>query len=392
MKKLVCAICLAAATSVLAVDITFFSISDTHYGQHSASKDTNRVRMPGLINSLPGTAFPASAGGGTVGTPRGVVLPGDLVELPQDSLWNQYTADYGVNGEKKVHFPVYDGLGNHDQPGVSQGILPKFVARNATRQNPVNFDSTGYNYSWDWDGVHFIHLNLYAGGTEKGYFSTGTAGNGGDPLNSRAFLQNDLSTRVGTSGRPVFIMQHYPLTDTTYWNANAKQLFYTAIQGYNVVGFINGHSHAKTFYKWNGIDAYDDGTVMNGDIVVFHITDNRLLAVNRLTTISGSTVTASWGTLISDKTISMGTATSVTRADGSRAGLFIVDGMSQRIPASARKIDIVNLQGRFVRRLQVDHERVEWDRRDAQGHWVSSGLYFIKVVGHSITFGKFALH
>lgn len=389
--------CILLASSAFGIDLTFFAVSDTHYGQNSAAKDTNRAHMPAFLNALPGTTYPSTAGGGTVGTPRGVLLPGDLVELPLDSLWNIYTGDYGVNGEKKVHFPVYDGLGNHDQPGVSQVILPKFVTRSATRQNPVNFDSLGYNYSWDWDGVHFVHLNLYAGGTETGYFSSGTGGNGGNALNSRAFLQQDLAQRVGTSGRPVFIMQHYPMTDATYWTAANKQLLYSAIQGYNVIGILNGHSHAKTFYKWNGIDAYDDGTVMNGDILVFHITDNHLLALNRLTTISGSTITASWGTLKRDTTISMGTS-SISHPDPNgyrRDGSFTVAGTGwiHNIPGNARFIEISDLRGHLIRRIPVQGARTHWDRLNAFGHRMPGGVYLFKITGTSrTTFGKAVLN
>ncbi len=367
-----------AVNSAFAVDLTFFAVSDVHVGQHSAAKDTARARMPAQLNALPGTAYPNNAGGGTVATPRGVVLPGDLVEFPQDSLWNQYIADYGVNGESKVHFPVYDGLGNHDQPGVSSVIMAHYLARNAARQYTVNFDSAGYNYSWDWDGVHFVHLNLYSGGSEKGYFSsTGTDGTGGDPLKSRNFLQLDLALRVGASGRPVFIMQHYPMTDNTFWTAADKTLLANSLQGYNVVGILNGHSHAKTFYKWNGYDAYDDGTVMNGDVIVFHITDNRFLAVNRIGT--------AWGTLISDKTISMGTPTRL-RPDQQGAkhqGLFTISGMdwTQNIPEGARSVEISDLRGHVIRRLSVQDHKVIWDRLSAAGRRVSEGVYLFKITG-----------
>src|SRR6185295_3315755 len=100
------------SSSVFAVDITFFSISDTHYGNVTAptsgtglaSRDTARARMPGILNNLPGTAYPTAVGG-TVGVPRGVMIPGDLIENPDTALWARYAADYGVNGGMKMQYP-----------------------------------------------------------------------------------------------------------------------------------------------------------------------------------------------------------------------------------------------------------------------------------------------
>ncbi len=405
MKTIIRAICFMGATSVFAVDITFFSISDTHYGQTGApssgtgitQKDTSRARMPGLLNALPGTAYPTAAGGGTVAEPRAVLVVGDLIEMIDTTLWNRYTADYGVTGDKKLRFPTLEALGNHDfyTTGTIKDTLflvNRMIQRNALRKlGLTRLDSTEYHYSWDWDGVHFINLNLYAGSTELGY-------SGYRPMNALAFLQQDLAANVGNSGRPVFIMEHYPVNDNTYFPAALRTPFYNAIVNYNVIGILHGHSHAQAIYTWNNgtgtksFDIYDDGSVMDGDMMVFHITDGRMVATHRsfvgTTTSNG---TQQWSTLIKDKTISMGTATSVTRPDGSRAGLFVVAGMSQRMPASARQIDIVDLRGHIVRRLPVANQRVDWDRRDAQGRWISAGVYFLKVAGQTRAFGKLAL-
>src|SRR5689334_15258988 len=66
-------------------DITFFAVSDTHYGQSSATKDANRKAVVDILNTLPGKAYPTTVGGGPVGVPRAVLIPGDLIDRPSDT-------------------------------------------------------------------------------------------------------------------------------------------------------------------------------------------------------------------------------------------------------------------------------------------------------------------
>ena len=42
-------------------------------------------------------------------------------------------------------------------------ITDAFIARNAKRKDIANFDKGNFHYSWDWDQVHFVQLNLFAG-------------------------------------------------------------------------------------------------------------------------------------------------------------------------------------------------------------------------------------
>jgi len=275
----------------IALNLTFFALSDTHYGNDAGDREANRAALIETLNALPGRDYPLSSGGGTVSEPRGILLPGDVTENPDSNLWNRYAENFGVEGEGKIRYPVYDGLGNHDEPGISQGILPRFIQRNALRREKIALDSTGYHYSWDWDGVHFINLNLYSG-TVQG---TGI----GNPLGAVDFLKQDLQTQVGNSGRPVFVMQHYPFDAPGFWwQETEKQATISILSNYNVIGLLNGHSHIQRFYSWNGLNAFDDGTAMSGEALVFHITEGRILAVNL--------IQGEWGNLLLDKNISMG--------------------------------------------------------------------------------------
>jgi 3',5'-cyclic AMP phosphodiesterase CpdA len=380
-----------APSSRAATNLTFYAISDTHYGQHSAAKDTNRVRMLGILNNLPGTELPASIGGGPLAAPRGVLVAGDLTERIDTALWREYTDDYGVSGDKKLLWPTYEAMGNHEfyTTGTIKDTLynvNRMIQRNiARRATFTDMDSTGYHYSWDWEGVHFINLNLYAGSTELGY-------SGFRPMKAKEFMIADLAKNVGSSGRPVFLMQHYMLraNSTVDWTDQMKSQIYAILQNYNVIGILHGHSHTKQVYKWNGIDIFDDGTVMNGEMMVFHISDGNFRMVNR--------VNNAWGTLTLQKTISMGEPLSArnNRMPASAAYRNIIFaipdvGWNQQIPATVRRIEIANLQGRKVRVLAVRNSRIEWNRKDAYGQSVPAGLYVIREEGTVLALGKVLL-
>jgi hypothetical protein len=390
----------AAVTATIAfaaTNITFYAASDPHYGQTgtvgSITKDTARARMIGYLNNLPGVTYPTAIGGGIVAAPRAVLMAGDLIEVQDSVQWSQFTNDYGVNGEKKLVWPLIEGTGNHDfyitgNIKDTTWVVKKLIARNALRTSIVKTgqDSLGYHFSWDWDGVHFVNLNLYGGGTEAGY-------SGYKPLAARQFLANDLATNVGTSGRPVFIMQHYPLRDDTYFPSTLRTQMSTILRNYNVIGILHGHSHNEAIYKWivsgDTIDSYDDGTIMNGDVMVFQITDGRLRVSARSNTTWSTTV-------LQDKTIDMGTPVGLRagKAGGAyRNVLFSVPdaGWNQQVPATVRRIEVTNLQGKRIRLLTQRNGRFEWNRKDLRGHRVQPGLYLFRDEIKGTPLGKLVL-
>jgi hypothetical protein len=375
-------------------NITFYATSDTHYGQTGTaagmSKDTARARMVGYLNTLPGTAYPASVGGGTVAVPRAVLIAGDMIEFQDSVQWENYTKEFGVNGEKRLTWPTLEGAGNREfyvtgSIKDTTWMVRKLIARNALRTTSLNKDTSGFHYSWDWDGVHFVNLNLYGGGGELGYM-------GYRPMRALEFLAQDLAARVGTSGRPVFIMQHYPLRDDAYFPAALRLQMSNIVRNYNVIGILHGHSHNEAVYKWivsgDTVDVYDDGTAMNGDMMVFQITDGRLRVIAR--------THGAWSTtVLLDKTISMGEPVRVSpgqRSVHSRT-LFSVpgSGWNQAIPASVRHLEILDLAGRRIRVLAVSGDRVEWNGRDASGRRAPPGLYGFKERGKPGVLGKLLL-
>jgi cytolysin (calcineurin-like family phosphatase) len=254
---LVTAVILCFARILLARDVTFFVASDLHYGQDQAeTNEQGNKNVIAIINKLPGADFPEKDFG-SVATPRGVLLTGDLTDSGTGvnyhgyylgvHLFDGFADDYPVkNGTGvHIHFPVYEGYGNHDvQKQTGDSVLRGIVSRNKYRDTPVNASSNGLHYSWDWDDVHFVNLNVYAGSA-------------GDARDSLSFLQKDLADRVGKTQKPVVIMQHYGFdefsTEDRWWKKPERDAFYKNIKDYNIAAIFTGHNHLCQRIVWNGI-------------------------------------------------------------------------------------------------------------------------------------------
>ncbi len=223
--------------------ITFYGISDIHYGLlHASEFGPQNIDA---MNNLPGTNYPSEIGG-IVGKPRGVLIPGDwTVRDAESELW-QYKLDWGLNGERLLKFPVFDTFGNHDGNRVREEIK----ARNLARKKDINISENGLHYSFDWDSVHFVSLGIYPGNERVG---------GYDPHYSLDFLIKDLDANVKNSGKPVVLFQHFgfgthSLAPEYWWSKAESEAFYRVIKNYNVIVIIHGHEHDHFFNKWKGID------------------------------------------------------------------------------------------------------------------------------------------
>jgi hypothetical protein len=196
------------SASAPARDITFFVAADLHYGQdQSKNNEQGNKKVIDLMNNLPGTAFPEAVFG-KVAEPRGVILVGDLTDSGTQvnydghslgvHLFDGFVDDYPVkNGSGvHIHFPVYEGYGNHDaEKQTGDAVLNGIAARNRNRSTAVNVSPNGLHYSWDWDDVHFVNVNVYPGME-------------GIARDSLAFLRQDLADRA-PGRKPIVILHHY---------------------------------------------------------------------------------------------------------------------------------------------------------------------------------------
>jgi hypothetical protein len=249
-------------------DLTFFVASDLHYGGTVNFRKLNRT-MVEAMNSLPGQFYPEERGvKGKIHTPRGVVITGDIVDdgsaLDIEKTWQEYVEDYGLNGDKLLAFPVYEGFGESDGP--SSGLVrTNLKSRNRLRPGLRSISADGLHYSWDWGPIHLVQLNLYPGSAGEEYLNIWRRRVNGDaryPKYSLEFLIDDLRRNVGNSGRPVILFQHYGF-DTwseAFWTEKERNAFLQAIQPYNIIAIFWGHSEVPQGFSWHGIKTWCAGT------------------------------------------------------------------------------------------------------------------------------------
>jgi len=300
---LVCAASLALAASP-ARDVTFLSTSDSHYREpdHKAGchNDLNRATVEEM-NRIAGVSWPAQLGSDKIAKPRGVVILGDLIDdgdraengrLISAEQCKFFRSDFGLDGsDGLLKYPIFEGWGNHDGPPIgkekngfsSQGEIKK---RNLVRKEKKlisNVSENGLHYSWDWDDVHFVQLNLYPADKQREGVKYSPLWH--DPQGALAFLKSDLAQKVGSSGRPVVLMSHCGF-DTDWWTPADWKDLYEAAKDFNVVLYLYGHSGTGLrewapdgeTKKWICIN---DGQTNVGFFVI-QITGDRVRAAYRL--------------------------------------------------------------------------------------------------------------
>jgi cytolysin (calcineurin-like family phosphatase) len=318
-----CTTGMVIAAEVPKRDVTFFLISDPHVGSENVKATppvTREQTSMGVQSNLAallktvGEPYPTTGvfngmNLGTVATPRGLLIAGDLT----DNLdWERFTSIFPASGvgtdSKKI--PVFLCLGNHD--GDAKGATRKEVVKwnRAYREDKklAAVSDNGLHYALNWEGVHILSLNLCPADTvdKETIFKFGAPGEGSwnDPDQALSFMKNYLRDHVGKSGEPVLLMQHYgfdgfSMNDWNWWTPKQRRALYDAIKPYNVVAFLHGHDHAPNHYRWPDAKANPDevkrlfGESAPSDLKsydvfstgragwVFRILDDKLIASHR---------------------------------------------------------------------------------------------------------------
>jgi cytolysin (calcineurin-like family phosphatase) len=250
-------------------------------------------------------SWPDELGGGAVGEPRGVVVLGDCIDdgdrivNGQNISAEQYryfSADFGVNGEGRVKWPAFEGWGNHDGPPVGAekhgfSFQAQLKARNKARLEKgliTNLSDNGLHYSWDWDDVHLVQLNLYPADKQRAGVRYSPIWH--NPQGALTFLKKDLLEKVGDTGRPVVLMSHCGF-DTDWWTPDDWRELYDAVRKYNIVLYLYGHSGTGV-RRWMPKDApsespkwlcINDGQLEKGFFVI-QIKGDHLCAAMRFKT------------------------------------------------------------------------------------------------------------
>lgn len=156
---------------------------------------------------------------------------GDMTDASQPSELRRFEEVYGLTGaDGLLRYPVFEAIGNHDFIGDSPAIQ-KVVERHGSLV-----------YSWDWDDLHFVCLDLHP-----------------DPKNLQ-WLAQDLA-KVGRR-RPTLIFFHYSILGpySEMWSEENKTALARAIDGYNVIAIFHGHYHRAGRYTWSGHDVFLPGS------------------------------------------------------------------------------------------------------------------------------------
>jgi len=275
-------VCAQAPAGKPARDLTFFVVSDTHYGL-SPEGDRTVPLLVDWMNRLPGTAYPAALGG-TVATPRGVLHIGDITNDGKQEQWAMFVRDYGLTGKDgRLRWPVYETYGNHDG-GPKTPVRDGIRSRNPQRVGLTAISGNGLHYCWVWDGILFINLGIAPGSTTRPY----------DPEYSMEFLEEVL-TRHAAPGQPLILMHHFGFDKSHslgWWSEERRTRYHQLLKDRNVIAILHGHAHEPLIYQWEGIDIYhpphfkqkdpkmNDGPVSHG-FFVFHITGDELTVAER---------------------------------------------------------------------------------------------------------------
>jgi Calcineurin-like phosphoesterase len=207
--------------------ITFIVASDSHFGARGMYELNREVVKQ--MNELPGTDYPPEVGG-RVDRPRGVIFTGDTTDNGHLEEFAQFEEVYGLTGQDGLlGFPIFEAIGNHD------------VNSSSPIKERVRQRHGAIHYSFDWDDLHFVCLDMYP------------------DVTTRRWLAEDL--RLVPRGRPIIPFFHYSLEGhySDFWEQADKEAFAKEIEGRNVPVIFHGHEHGMGHYLWKGFPVFRPG-------------------------------------------------------------------------------------------------------------------------------------
>jgi len=208
---------------------------------------------------------------------RGVIIAGDLT---QNSRTAERQALIDAEAGRGRYF--YEGLGNHDFDGrintclffygaCPQGLVDLVRDKKRVTTPTARATDGAPHYSWDWDDVHFVQLNLMP----SDHGSSNTENKDAVPYDALTFLKQDLADHVGDSGRPVVLIHHYGFdsfsiqdsedgTPGRWWDQSQRNDYWQALAPYRVAAIIAGHNHQQVdsdsaFLDWTRPSGLHDG-------------------------------------------------------------------------------------------------------------------------------------
>jgi hypothetical protein len=232
--------------------LTFFGWSDQHI--RTDGNADHLVPAIDAMNALPGTPYPESIGG-KVSEPAFVFGCGDITEWPTHAAMKAY--DQLIT--KRLKYPAYDILGNHDEGGkVPSATMRKWIV--SRHGSP--------SYTFHKGGVRFIAL--FSKYDEN-------LNNPAQPLTEEAldYLRSSLAKLP--DGTQVIVATH--LCFDAIRNRDA---FCQAIGEANVIAILGGHYHKAKVDKYRGCHFVQLPSPAPGspdEFTVLRIASKRLIAI-----------------------------------------------------------------------------------------------------------------
>jgi hypothetical protein len=227
---------------------------------------------------------------------KGLIIAGDLtehtyrweiLELYNALLGNEESDLGSILDRGKELDRLYEGLGNHDmrkgaccvsendgESCVCESDLNSIISRE-DRQDQIR--SQAPHYSWEWDGIRFIQLNLLPGDVPETVWN----GSGRDPKDALTFLESELED--AGPDKNVIVIHHYGMDrfSKKWWSTETKNAYEEVIRDYRVVAIITGHLHwsrrsSNMQQCWNDVTAVTVGSVRLGFHLDFKVINDQL--------------------------------------------------------------------------------------------------------------------
>jgi len=231
---------------------------------------------------------------------KGLIIAGDLTQHAYrweilkfyNSMLSSEENDLNRIIERKDELDrLYEGLGNHDMKkgtccdnaGTDAGVNGNCICQSGLtdiinrggRQNQINSQSP--HYSWEWNGIRFVQLNLLPGDEAE----TVSNGSGRDPEDALKFLKDELED--AGPDKNVIVVHHYGMDGFSqkWWSIETKNAYKEVIRDYRVVAIITGHLHwtrnlSRMQQCWNDVTAVTVGSIRLGFHLDFNIDDDHL--------------------------------------------------------------------------------------------------------------------
>jgi len=285
-------------------DVTFLAFGDAQTSSGPANKNMLNARAlnaADTVLSWTETSFGVNA---PVGRVRGVIMAGDISNDGRDGRYMtedniaEFTDVYGLCGNAILKYPIFEGYGNHDYFTYDHLMYRLFlahpVADSVSQRNPYRAGlvetapGADGHYSWEWDNIHFVQLNLAPSDLVPAMNVAGAR----NPRQALRFLRQDLAKHVAGTNKRVVIVTHYGFYNSWdfdgWWTYSEANAYHDVIKYYDVIAHLHGHAHSTGFYHWRGIPVFNLGSPFynaadsnpdgRGHFSVFRITDDFLYA------------------------------------------------------------------------------------------------------------------